>query len=60
MLNDLAAKCPDFVTLMINIHNNRGHSGKMKYTDKKLDFTKKNIDGAVNSMLEMLFERGAL
>ena len=60
MLNDLAAKCPDFITLMISIHNNRGHSGKMKYTDKKLDFTKKNIDGAVNSMLEMLFERGAL
>lgn len=60
MLNDLAAKCPDFITLMISIHNNRGHCGKIKYTDKKLDFTKKNIDGAVNSMLEMLFERGAL
>ena len=60
MLNDLAAKCPDFINLMISIHNNRGHSGKMKYTDKKLDVTKKNIDGAVNSMLELLFERGAL
>ncbi len=32
----------------------------MKYTDKRLDFTKKTIDGAVNSMLELLFERGAL
>lgn len=60
MLNDLALRCPNFIRLMINVHNNRGHSGKMKYTDKNLDFTKKNIDGAVNAMLEMLFERGVL
>lgn len=60
MLNALALRCPDFIRLMINVHKNRGHSGKMKYTDKRLDFTKKNIDGAVNIMLEMLFERGTL
>lgn len=60
MLYDLARRCPVFIKLIINVHNNRGHSGKMKYTDKNLDFTKKNIDDAVNVMLEMLFERGAL
>ena len=60
MLSELAARCPDFISLMISVHKNRGHSGKMKYTDKRLDFTKKTIDGAVNSMLELLFERGAL
>jgi hypothetical protein len=60
MLNELALRCPDFISLMISVHTNRGHSGKMKYSDKKLEFTKKTIDGAVNSMLEMLFERGAL
>lgn len=60
MLYDLARRCPVFIKLIINVHNNRGHSGKMKYTDKNLDFTKKNIDEAVNVMLEMLFERGAL
>lgn len=60
MLYDLARRCPDFIKLIIDVHNNRGHSGKMKYTDKSLDFTKKNIDEAVNIMLEMLFERGVL
>lgn len=60
MLYDLARRCPIFIKLIINVHNNRGHSGKMKYTDKSLDFTKKNIDEAVNTMLEMLFERGVL
>lgn len=60
MLNDIAVKCPEFIKLMIDIHNNRGHSGRMKYSDKRLDYTKQNIDNAVNVFLEILFDRGAL
>lgn len=60
MLPELASKCPSFIKLMSSIHNNRGHSGKMHFTDSRLVFTKENIDHAVNTFLELLFERGGL
>lgn len=60
MLKDLAVRCPEFIKLIDEIHSNRGHSGKMDFSDKKLDYTKKHIDNAINSFLEVMFERGAL
>lgn len=60
MLKDLAGRCPEFIKLIEEIHSNRGHSGKMDFRDKKLDYTKKHIDYAVNSFLEVMFERGVL
>lgn len=60
MLKELSARCPDFIKLIDEVHNNRGHSGKMDFKDKKLDFTKQHIDNAVNSMLDIMFEYGIL
>ena len=60
MLKDLTDRCPEFIKLIEEIHSNRGHSGKMDFRDKKLDYTKKHIDYAVNSFLEVMFERGVL
>lgn len=60
MLKDLAARCPEFIKLIEELHSNRGHSGKMDFRDKKLNYTKKHIDHAVNSFLEIMFDRGAL
>ncbi len=60
MLKELSARCPDFIKLIDDVHNNRGHSGKMDFKDKKLDFTKQHIDNAVNSMLDIMFEYGIL
>lgn len=60
MLKDLAVLCPEFIILIDEIHNNRGHSGKMDFRDKKLDYTKKHIDNVINSFLKVMFERGAL
>lgn len=60
MLKDLSGRCPEFIKLIDEIHNNRGHSGKMDFKDKKLDFTKQHIDNAINSMLEIMFEHGVL
>jgi diaminopimelate decarboxylase len=60
MLKDLSSKCPDFIRLVIDVQDNRGHSGKMHFKDEKLGFTKKNLDNAVNAFLEILFERGEL
>lgn len=60
MLKDLAVRCPEFIKLIDEIHSNRGHSGKMDFKDKKLDYTKKHIDNAVNSFLEVMFQRGVL
>lgn len=60
MLKDLAVRCPEFIKLIDEIHNNRGHSGKMDFKDKRLDYTKKHIDNAINSFLEVMFERGIL
>lgn len=60
MLKDLAVRCPEFIKLIDEIHSNRGHTGKMDFRDKKLDYTKKHIDNAVNSFLEVMFQRGAL
>ena len=60
MLKDLSGRCPEFIKLIDEIHNNRGHSGKMDFKDKKLDFTKQHIDNAINSMLDIMFEHGVL
>ena len=60
MLQRLASLCPEFIKLMDEIHNNRGHSGKMDFKDRKLDYTKKHIDSAINSMLVVMFEKGIL
>lgn len=60
MLKDLAVRCPEFIKLIDEIHSNRGHSGKMDFRDKKLDYTKKHIDNAINRFLEVMFERGVL
>ena len=60
MLKDLSGRCPEFIKLIDEIHNNRGHSGKMDFKDKNLDFTKQHIDNAINSMLDIMFEHGVL
>ena len=60
MLKELSARCPEFIKLIDEVHNNRGHSGKMDFKDKKLDFTKQHIDNAINSMLDIMFEHGVL
>lgn len=60
MLQNIATRCPEFIKLMHEIHDNRGHSGKMDFQDRKLDFTKKYIDVAINSLLEIMSERGIL
>ena len=60
MLKELSARCPEFIKLIDEVHNNRGHSGKMDFKDKKLDFTKQYIDNAINSMLDIMFEHGVL
>ena len=60
MLKELSARCPEFIKLIDEVHNNRGHSGKMDFTDKKLDFTKQHIDNAINSILDTMFEHGVL
>lgn len=60
MLKDLSDRCSEFIKLIDEIHNNRGHSGKMDFKDKKLDFTKQHIDNAINSMLDIMFEHGVL
>lgn len=60
MLKGLSARCPEFIKLIGEVHNNRGHSGKMDFKDKKLDFTKQHIDNAINSMLDIMLERGVL
>lgn len=60
MLKELSARCPDFIKLIEEVHNNRGHSGKMDFKDKKLDFTKQHIDNAINGMLDIMFEHGIL
>ena len=52
----LAAGCPEFITLLSEIHENRGHIGKMAFSDPKLDYTKKHIDHAVNTLLDVLAE----
>ena len=31
MLKDLSGRCPEFIKLIDEIHNNRGHSGKMDF-----------------------------
>lgn len=60
MLVAFAKKCPEFVKLMQEIHTNRGHSGEMDFNDKRLEYTKRNIDKAINIFLELLFEHGSL
>lgn len=60
MLEDLAARCPELIKLIKEIHDNRGHSGKMDFGDKKLDYTKAHIDDVINGFLEVMFERGVL
>lgn len=60
MLKELSARCPEFIKLIDEVHNNRGHSGKMDFTDKKLDFTKQHIDNAINSILDIMFKYGVL
>lgn len=60
MLKELAVRCPEFIKLIDEIHNNRGHNGKMDFKDKRLDYTKKHIDHAINSFLEVMFEWGIL
>ena len=60
MLQELASLCPEFIKLMDEIHNNRGHSGKMDFKDRRLDYTKKHIDPAINSLLDVMFEKGIL
>ncbi|MBC3803552.1 hypothetical protein GH808_03760 [Acetobacterium fimetarium] len=60
VLHKLAPRSPGFIKLMSEIHNNRGHDGKMDFNDKRLDYTKKNIDQSINSMLDLMFENGLL
>ena len=60
VLEKTAKSCPYFIQLMSEIHNNRGHNGKMSFNDKRLDYTKKYIDNAVNTVLEVMFEYGLL
>lgn len=60
MLKDLSVRCPKLIELIDEVHNNRGHTGKMDFKDKKLDFTKQHIDNAINSMLDIMFEHDIL
>ena len=60
MLQRLSSLCPEFIKLMDEIHKNRGHSGKMDFRDRRLDYTKKHIDSAINSLLDVMFEKGIL
>ena len=60
MLKELSVSCPKLIELIDEVHNNRGHTGKMDFKDKKLDFTKQHIDNAINSMLDIMFEHDIL
>lgn len=60
MLKELSVRCPKLIELIDEVHNNRGHTGKMDFKDKKLDFTKQHIDNAINSMLDIMFEHDIL
>ena len=60
MLQRMASLCPEFIKLMDEIHSNRGHSGKMDFKDTKLDFTKRHIDSAINSLLIVMSENSVL
>ena len=60
MLGEVAHRCPELIKLIDEMHFNREHSGKMNFDSNDLDFTKKHIDNAVNTLLDVLFKHSAL